>query len=411
MKPSFTSTINNFTHFGTTDFNMCMAARNPVYIPRDLVDSIIDELRDDASALRACSLVGWEWRFHSLYRLFQKCDVVLRSEADFLGFIKCEYIHLCVRSLVLTYTDTSSGRCPPMMPNVFATLNKLECLTLRGRYTIKSMSSDTLVSLGRLSDSKVGALHTLILEELGKRVSPRRLPSFPALLATFTRLRKLKISSSTQFISFGPEGVKSLLDVEELELSQICPGSWCHVAQFLDRRLKRLSVDICALQSDRCLEDLLHWAQSQLDTIRVHHGTFATALYTNPKLWGKYTLARDVFFRVKDRRWSSIFGTANELRALMGWYLDCFEAAQAETFCASFACENTRSSLFDPICDAMWTRCDKMSSESKALKQFTMELHGFDMEGRFCKRAIRDRLPRLSEEGKLTVRVYSSHVV
>ncbi|PBK88043.1 hypothetical protein ARMGADRAFT_1085019 [Armillaria gallica] len=128
---------------------------------------------------------------------------------------------------------------------------QLESLTLYGACTIKSMSTDTLANLGRLSESSISCLTTVRLERLGRRVSPKKFPSFPLLLAAFkTGLQKPTISSASQFVAFEPESVKSLLNVEELEFQYIHPGSWRHVAQFLDCRLKRLVVDICADQSD-----------------------------------------------------------------------------------------------------------------------------------------------------------------
>ncbi|KAK0201252.1 hypothetical protein DFS33DRAFT_1387187 [Desarmillaria ectypa] len=242
---------------------MDIPARELLHIPQDLVDSIIDELRDDSSALRLCYLVGRNWRPRSIFHLLQNSDVVLRSKADCLSFMKCErYVYPCVKSLTIVYADNPYGRRPSRIPDVFAPLAKLETLTLQGANCIRCISSDTLVSLSRLSDSGVGSLHTLVLQEIGTRVSPRTLPSFPTFLAAFTKLRKLKISSPTRFVAFGPERIKSLLDVEELELSHIRPVNWRHVTEFLDRRLNRLSVEICENQSDRCLEVLLRLAPS-----------------------------------------------------------------------------------------------------------------------------------------------------
>ncbi len=157
----------------------------------------------------------------------------------------------------------------------------------------------------------------------------QKIPSFPLLLAAFkTGLQKPTISSATRFVAFEPESVKSLLNVEELELQYIRPSSWRHVAQFLDCRLKRLVVDICADQSNWCLPALLSLAPSRLDALRIFHFEFATALYANPVIWGNYVLARDVFFSVTDLA-STPVGTTNELRALIEWYLDCFVVAPA----------------------------------------------------------------------------------
>ncbi|SJL08889.1 uncharacterized protein ARMOST_12261 [Armillaria ostoyae] len=363
----------------------------PRNLRQDLVDCIINHFQDDSSALRVIRLVGQKWLPRSTVHLFRR-GVVLRYDMDCFNFAKCKlYLYPLVTSLTITYTDTSSGRRPSMMPNIFAPLTRLESLTLNGACTIKSMSSDTLASLGRLSESSIGCLTTVRLECLGRRVSPPKFPSFPLLLAAFkTGLQKLAISSATQFVAFEPESLKS----------------WRHVAQFLDRRLKRLAVDICADQSDRCLPALLSLAPSRLDALRIFHYDFATALYANPVIWGNYVLARDVFFSVADLAWTPV-GTANELRALIEWYLDCFVVAPAETFNARFICENSRSNLFVPICDEMWKRWDEMFSESKVLRSLTIELYCMfgRVEDDFCTQAIKDRLPRLSDGGKLTVKI------
>ncbi|KAK0439134.1 hypothetical protein EV421DRAFT_1906146 [Armillaria borealis] len=379
----------------------------PRNLRQDLVDCIINHFRDDSSTLRVIRLVGQKWLPRSTVHLFRR-GVVLRYDMDCFNFAKCKpYFYPLVTSLTLTYTDTSSGHRPSMMPNIFTSLTKLENLTLNGACTIKSMSSDTLASLGRLSESRIGCLTTVRLECLGRRVSPQKFPSFPLLLAAFkTGLQKLTISSATQFVTFKPESVNSLLNVEELELQYVRPGSWRHVAQFLDRRLKHLAVDICADQSDRCLPALLSLAPSRLDALRIFHFDFATALYANPVIWGNHVLARDVFFSVADLAWTPV-GTANELRALIEWYLDCFVVAPAETFNARFICENSRSSLFVPICDEMWKRWDEMFSESKVLRSLTIELYCMfgRVEDDFCTQAIKDRLPRLSDGGKLAVKI------
>ncbi len=379
----------------------------PRNLRQDLVDCIINHFRDDSSALRVIRLVGRKWLLRSTFHLFRR-GIVLRYDMDCFNFAKCRpYLYPLVTSLTITYTDTSSGRRPSMMPNIFPPLTQLESLTLNGACTIKSMSSDTLAGLGRLSDSSISCLTTVRLERLGRRVSPKKFPSFPLLLAAFkTGLQKLTITSATQFVAFEPESVKSLLNVEELELQYIRPGSWRHVAQFLDRRLKRLVVDICADQSDRCLPALLSLASSRLDALRIFHFEFATALYANPVIWGNYMLAHDVFFSVTDLA-STPVGTANELRAPIEWYLDCFVVAPAETFNARFICENSRSSLFVPSCDEMWKRWDEMFSESKVLRSLTIELYCIfgRVEDDFCTQAIKDRLPRLSDGGKLTVKI------
>lgn len=96
-------------------------------------------------------------------------------------FLKCKpYVYPLVTSLTIIYIDTSSGRRPSMMPDIFAPLTQLESLTLCGTCTIKSMSNDTLASLGCLSESSIGCLTTVRLERLGRRMSPKKFPPFPS---------------------------------------------------------------------------------------------------------------------------------------------------------------------------------------------------------------------------------------
>ncbi|KAK0231801.1 hypothetical protein EDD85DRAFT_793471 [Armillaria nabsnona] len=299
----------------------------PRNLRQDLVDCIINHFRDDSSVLRVIRLVGRKWLLCSTFHLFRR-GIVLRYDMDCFNFARCKpYLYPLVTSLTITYTDTSSGRRPSLMSNILAPLTQLESLTLNGACTIKSMSSDTFASLGRLSEPSIGCLTTVWLERLG--------------------LQKLTISSATQFVAFEPESVKSLLNVEELELQ-----------------------------------------------------------YIHPVIWGNYVLARDVLFSVTDLA-STPVGTANELRALIEWYLDCFVVAPVETFNARFICESSRSSLLVPTCDEMWKRWDEIFSESKVLRSLTIEL--YCMFGRvdddFCTQAIKDRLPRLSDGGKLTVNI------
>lgn len=250
-------------------------------LPQELVDIVIDELRDDRKSLATCVLISRQWTHTARQHLFRKVNVTGSRNIfmDFLHFLQecpnvCAVIReISVARLLKNSRDDVPAVCYHVLGDVLRLLPQLSSISFNGTqlqclcphpipvlptYHIDSLSitdmscqSNTLFSLFPLF-SDIGSLTIRDVQDVKAIAS-----ALPALIELLFVKPLVKVHTAHIALAKGHAiGYSNITGC----FPQLCSS----------RALTTLEVHSTSAQDLQALGSLIHWGAPSLESLRLH---------------------------------------------------------------------------------------------------------------------------------------------
>jgi len=250
--------------------------RLSVPIPQEIIDSIINELHANITALKACTLVSHSFHITSRKHIFssiqlQKSSVlrkllgILRSQPD---------IAFLVRKLSIAYEERAATTWfaeDKLLPPLLNMLHHLEILTLDFLHDAPSVALSMelrLALIERICAPDLTELHIY---------GSARLPV--SLIRHFTHLRQLCISFPDVDTEVDEQLPKSsfpiVLHLDTLHIPYLRPGLEPPSMRVFDfvtiATLKHLDIDLTTTQTLRVVQEVIRSSATSIRSVHCHY--------------------------------------------------------------------------------------------------------------------------------------------